>query len=54
MSFKRILWASLLLLAVVAFPVTSSTLTPSQVLRADGGGPIPPPPPIPWAVTTPV
>ncbi len=49
MSLKKVLWTGLFVLAALALPVTSHTLSASHgnVLRADGGAPIPPPPPIP-------
>lgn len=56
MSIRRILLVGVLVLTVVGFSIPlHGILTPGgSVQRADGGGPIPPPPPIPWAVTTPV
>jgi hypothetical protein len=49
MSLKKALWTGLLVLAALALPVASRTLPTSHVnvLRADGGSPIPPPIPIP-------
>jgi len=53
MSFKRILWTSLLMLVAFGLPATSQHLfTPhASVLRADGGAPIPTPPPLPTMTT---
>jgi hypothetical protein len=53
MHLKKMFWISMLVLAALVFAIASNGLFVSagSIQRADGGAPIPPPPPIPWTVT---
>lgn len=54
MTLRKKLWISVLVLTTLGLAVTSSGLfiPAGSVQRADGGSPIPPPPPIPWSATS--